>query len=244
MASVYTVEYYKILRPTKTIRKLVTESNALSKYYKDEDSDCEVEFLSADELATSPTGMSLLKKYPEYLATHHGISYDDHAAMLRESRTYKNLYASWERTPLTVSAEIDYQIQESYVACETGSCGDMKEISVFEANGVDYKKNIRSFEEEPIEVFRTTKDFGVTFETKVGFYVKFICACGKRSLKNVYSAHRDFENHYANNETIYIHTDKQLKAAKACVLPEYRGRWNKLWSSKNIPYGYFFEITH
>lgn len=244
MANVYTVEYYKILRPNKTIRKLVTESNVLSKHYKEENFICRVEFLSADELATSPTGMSLLKKYPEYLAIHHGITYDDDAAMLRESETYKNLFKSWERTPLTVDAEIDYQIQESYAAWITGSCGDMREISVFKINNIDYKKNMWAYEDEPIEVFRTTKNFGVTFETKVGFYVKFICACGKRSLKNVYSAYRDFENHYANNETIYIHTDKQLKAAKACVLPEYRGRWNKLWSSKNIPYGYFFEITH
>lgn len=211
----YVANYNRIIAPT---RKKVKEYNDSTL----NDIDTNIKFLPVHQLVTTNSGKLMLALYSRYLTTVYE-SYDDHAAILRLSKTYKDLSDTMS----------DRRIQTRYEANIVGLYGDEYEANIYALD---------KYGERYDEVVETIvkNDIPVRIEQEIGFLYKNVSFCGKESMRNIFSRHTDFKGGLHNH--IYVCTNEHLQAIKPSILPDYRQKWNKAWTLDTLPDKHFIEI--
>lgn len=222
MATGYTVTHYKILRPTKTVaeRFRISEEEL---YPKDK-----VEFISAMKMFKSKTGRGLIIGLPELLTTET-IVYDDTAAILRMSDTYKEL--------IEIMPEED--IMRMYLPSVVSVDNDGWEAAIF-------KRSQKGEWVRLDETVKSTGDIPVYVSEELGFYVKPIRTFGKCIFNKLISAHSDFKGSGPEYDAdIYAYAPDHFKALISCLKDGYKGKRHTLdnvWRSICIGHN-FLEVT-
>lgn len=197
MASGYTVSLYRFLQPNKKVAERYKKS-------KEEIFSMDsVEFITARTMFRSKTGRGLIVGLPQLLTTET-IVYDDTAAILRMSDTYKEL--------IKIMSEED--ILKTYLPSITSMGDDGWEATIFK-RGPDGKWITLE------DTVKCTGDIPVYVSEELGFYVKHIRSFGKCIFNKILTAHPDFKN--SGDSYIYAYTPSHFRAMVSCLKDEYKG---------------------